>query len=62
MQKRAKSFSNAIKMVAANVELTHQRLMTLGMLQRIHHQYNQYESVLDDALIGTESLSSGYCR
>ena len=26
---RAKSFNNAIKMVAANVELTHQRLMTL---------------------------------
>ena len=26
--KRAKSFNNAIKMVAANVELTHQRLMT----------------------------------
>ena len=27
--KRAKSFNNAIKMVAANVELVHQRLMTL---------------------------------
>ena len=27
--KRVKSFNNAIKMVAANVELTHQRLMTL---------------------------------
>ena len=27
--KRAKSFNNVIKMVAANVELTHQRLMTL---------------------------------
>ena len=27
--KRAKSFNNALKMVAANVELTHQRLMTL---------------------------------
>ena len=27
--KRAKSFNNAMKMVAANVELTHQRLMTL---------------------------------
>ena len=26
--KRAKSFNNAIKIVAANVELTHQRLMT----------------------------------
>ena len=25
---RAKSFNNAIKMVAANVELTHQRLLT----------------------------------
>ena len=27
--KRAKSFNNAIKMVTSNVELTHQRLMTL---------------------------------
>ena len=27
--KRAKSFNNALKMAAANVELTHQRLMTL---------------------------------
>ena len=27
--KRAKSFNNAIKMVAANIEITHQRLMTL---------------------------------
>ena len=30
------------------------------MLQRIHHQYNRYESSLDDTLIGIESLSSGY--
>ena len=130
--KRAKSFNNAIKMVAANVELTHQRLMTqenrtsmmakaimpalddlksritnmnqkltlqhrmmqmachrynllfrwmhemltihhfallpfknyltiqVGTLQRIHHQYNRYESALDDTLIGIESLNSGY--
>ena len=29
MQKKAKSFNNALKMVAANVELTHQRLRTL---------------------------------
>ena len=27
--KRAKSFNNSLKMVAANVELTHQRLRTL---------------------------------
>ena len=27
--KRAKSFNNALKMVAVNVELTHQRLRTL---------------------------------
>ena len=27
--KRAKSFNNALKIVAANIELTHQRLMTL---------------------------------
>ena len=32
----------------------------VGMLQRIHHQYNKYESSLDDTLIGIESLSSGY--
>ena len=44
----AKSF-NTLKMVAANVEL-----------QRIHHQYNRYESSLDDTLIGIESLGSGY--
>ena len=31
-----------------------------GMLQRIHHQYNRYESALDDTLIGIESLSSEY--
>ena len=30
------------------------------MLQRIHHQYNRYESALEDTLIGIESLSSGY--
>ena len=120
--KRAKSFNNALKMVAANVELIHQRLRTLenitsmmvkaimpvldvlkgriadtnhrltsqyrmmqmahhrynllfrqrhqmftihhftlllfknyltiqvGTLQRIHHQYNRYESSLDDTL------------
>ena len=30
------------------------------MLQRIHHQYNRYESALNDTLIGIESLSSGY--
>ena len=32
----------------------------VGMLQRIHLQYNRYESSLDDTLIGIESLSSGY--
>ena len=130
--KREKSFNNALKMVTTNVELTHQRLMTLenrmsmitkaimpalddlksrtantnqklpsqykmmqkahhrynllfrwmhetlmihhfalllfknyltiqvGMLQRIHCQYNRYESALDDTLIGIENLSSGY--
>ena len=30
------------------------------MLQRIHHQYNRYESALDDTLIGIKSLISGY--
>ena len=132
MLKRAKSFNNALKMVVANVKLTHQRLRTLenrtsmmvkakmlvldvlkgriadtnqrltsqyrmmqmahhrysllyrwtdemlmihhfalllfknyltihvGILQRIHCQYNRYESSLDDTLIGIVSLSSGY--
>ena len=32
----------------------------VGTLQRIHHQYNRYESSLDDTLIGIESLNSGY--
>ena len=32
----------------------------VGMLQRIHHQYNRYESALDDTLKGIESLISGY--
>ena len=32
----------------------------VGMLQRIHCQYNRYESALDDTLIGIESLSSEY--
>ena len=32
----------------------------VGMLQRIHHQYNRYESALDNTLISIESLSSGY--
>ena len=30
------------------------------MLQRVHCQYNRYESALDDTFIGIESLSSGY--
>ena len=32
----------------------------VGMLQRIHHQYNRYESASDDTLIGIENLSLGY--
>ena len=32
----------------------------VGTLQRIHHQYNRYESALDDTLTGTKSLNSGY--
>ena len=35
-------------------------IIQVGMLQKIHHQYNRYESSLDDTLIGIESLSSGY--
>ena len=32
----------------------------VGSLQRIHHQYIRYKSVLDDTLIGIENLNSGY--
>ena len=32
----------------------------VGTLQRIHRQCIRYESVLDDTLIGTENLNSGY--
>ena len=32
----------------------------VSMLQRIHHQYNRYESSLYDTLIGIKSLSSVY--
>ena len=32
----------------------------VGMLQRIHRQYNRYESSLNNTLIGIESLNSGY--
>ena len=32
----------------------------VGTLQRIHCQYNRYESALDDTLTGIESLGSGY--
>ena len=32
----------------------------VGTLQRIHRQYVQYESALDDTLIGIEQLNSGY--
>ena len=35
-------------------------MIQVGTLQRIHHQYNSYESSSDDTLIGIESLSSGY--
>ena len=130
--KRASSFNNAIKLINENVQITHDRLITLenrtammakaiipvlkdfkqqinntndklyrqyrmmmkahdrynrlfrqthktfqmhhlallmvkdyitilvSMLQRIHRQYIKYESALDDTLIGTEHLNSGY--
>ena len=130
--KRASSFNNAIKLVNENVQITHDRLITLenrtammakaivpvlkdfkekinstnerlmvqyrmmtrahdryntifrqshktftihhlallmfkdyitilvGTLQRIHKQYIRYESALDDTLISTENLNSGY--
>ena len=32
----------------------------VGTSQRIHRQYIRYESALDDTLIGTENLNSGY--
>ena len=130
--KRASSFNNAIKLINENVQITHNRLITLenrtammakaiisilkdfkqqinntndrlnrqyqmmtrahdrynrlfrkthktfqihylallmvkdsitilvGTLQRIHRQYIQYESALDDTLIGIEHLNSSY--
>ena len=38
----------------------HYLTIQVGTLQRIHCQYNRYESSLDNTLIGVESLSSGY--
>ena len=35
-------------------------MIQVGMLQRMHHQHNRYESSLDNTLIEIESLSSGY--
>ena len=32
----------------------------VGILQRIHRQYIRYQLALDDTLIGTENLNSGY--
>ena len=32
----------------------------VGSLQKIHHQYIRYQSVLDDTLIGIENLNLGY--
>ena len=42
------------------MQMAHHLTIQVGMLQRIHHQYNRYEPALDDTLIGIESLSSGY--
>ena len=35
-------------------------MILVGTLQRIHRQYVQYKSALDDTLIGIEKLNSGY--
>ena len=35
-------------------------MILVGTLQRIHRQYIQYKSALDDTLIGIENLNSGY--
>ena len=35
-------------------------MILVGTLQRIHRQYIQYKSALDDTLIGIEHLNSGY--
>ena len=42
--------------------LTFKNYLTIqvGTLQRIHHQYNIYESALDDTFMDIESLSSAY--
>ena len=39
--------------------LKHYLTIQVGTLQRIHHQYNRYESSLDDTLTGNEN-SYGY--
>ena len=35
-------------------------MILVGTLQRIHRQYIRYELALDDTLIGSENLNSGY--
>ena len=51
--KRVSSFNNAIKMLNANVEITHNRLVTLENRTSVIRQYIRYESALDDI---TQSL------
>ena len=51
--KRAKSFNNGLKMVAANVELTHQRLMAL----------ENRTSMMEKAIIpALDDLKSRICK
>ena len=42
------------------INVTLLALLPNKTLQRIHRQYIRYESVLDDTLIGTKNLNSGY--
>ena len=35
-------------------------IIQVGMLQKLHQQYERYESALDDTLLGTESLRLVY--
>ena len=76
--KRAKSFNNALKMVAANVELTHQRLMTLengtsmmakaimqaldDLKSRIANTNQKLTSQYKWLIIGTIYFSDGHMR
>ena len=58
--KRASSFNNAIKLVNENVQITHDRLLTLENRTAMMAKKIRYKSALDNTLIAIENLNSGY--